>query len=254
MRTSKFTGEQMVHALKQAELGISVEEVCRKMGISTATFYKWRQKYAGVGPSELRRVRQLEEEGRKLKQIVANLSLDKAMLQHIVQKSLGPSRRRELVAELMSLFGCSQRNAMRVAQVTQGSFFYKPVKKDEAALRMPVNEITSTRVHHGYRRVHVLLRREGHPDTRRVLRQCVAHHPSALLHHPAGLPCPPNTRPDIISPRELCETFTNTTRLICNLPVCDGLASHTGRRRRLFSQSTQRFERWQIRLNVAHAR
>jgi putative transposase len=58
------------------------------MGISSATFYKWRQKYAGVGPSELRRMRQLEEENRKLKQIVADLSLDKAMVQHIVQKEI----------------------------------------------------------------------------------------------------------------------------------------------------------------------
>jgi len=88
MRKSKFTEEQMAYALKQAELGISVEEVCRKMGISSATFYTWRQKYAGVGPSELRRMRQLEEENRKLKQIVADLSLDKAMLQHIVQKKV----------------------------------------------------------------------------------------------------------------------------------------------------------------------
>jgi putative transposase len=86
VRKSKFTEEQMAYALKQAELGVSVEEVCRKMGISSATFYKWRQKYAGVGPSELRRMRQLEEENRKLKQIVADLSLDKAMLQHIVAK------------------------------------------------------------------------------------------------------------------------------------------------------------------------
>ncbi|AKJ30800.1 mobile element protein [Caldimonas brevitalea] len=73
MRKSKFTEEQMAYALKQAELGISVEDVCRKMGISSATFYKWRQKYAGVGPSELRRMRQLEEENRKLKQIVNDL-------------------------------------------------------------------------------------------------------------------------------------------------------------------------------------
>jgi putative transposase len=79
MRTSKFTEEQMAYALKQAELGISVEEVCRKMGISSATFYKWRQKYAGVGPSELRPLRQLEEENRKLKQMVADLSLDKSL-------------------------------------------------------------------------------------------------------------------------------------------------------------------------------
>lgn len=67
MKKSRFTEDQIAFALKQAELGISVEEVCRKMGVSDATFYVWRKKYAGVGPSELRRLRQLEEENRKLK-------------------------------------------------------------------------------------------------------------------------------------------------------------------------------------------
>ena len=86
MRKSTFTDEQIAFALKQAELGISVEEVCRKMGISDATFYVWRKKYGGIGPSELRRLRQLEEENRKLKQIVADLSLDKAMLQAVVSR------------------------------------------------------------------------------------------------------------------------------------------------------------------------
>ena len=88
MRKSKFTDEQIAFALKQAELGISVEEACRKMGISDATFYVWRKKYGGVGPPELRRLRQLEEENLKLKQIVTDLSLDKAMLQHVVANKL----------------------------------------------------------------------------------------------------------------------------------------------------------------------
>jgi putative transposase len=88
VKRSKFTEDQIAYALKQAELGISVEEVCRKMGISEATFYVWRKKYGGIGPSELRRLRQLEEENRKLKQIVADLSLDKAMLQAVVAKKL----------------------------------------------------------------------------------------------------------------------------------------------------------------------
>ena len=74
--------------MKQNELGTSVEEVCRKMGISDATFYVWRKKYGGIGPSELRRLRQLEEENRRLKQIVADLSLDKAMLQAVVAKKV----------------------------------------------------------------------------------------------------------------------------------------------------------------------
>jgi len=88
VRKSKFSEDQIAFALKQNELGTSVEEVCRKMGISDATFYVWRKKYGGIGPSELRRLRQLEEENRRLKQIVADLSLDKAMLQAVVAKKV----------------------------------------------------------------------------------------------------------------------------------------------------------------------
>lgn len=85
MKKSKYTDEQIAFALKQAELGTSVEEVCRKMAISDATFYNWRKKYSGLGPSEVRRLRQLEEE--RLKRLVADLSLDKAMLQDVLAKN-----------------------------------------------------------------------------------------------------------------------------------------------------------------------
>jgi putative transposase len=88
VKKSKFTEEQIAFALKQAELGTSVEEVCRKRGISDATFYNWRKKYGGLGPSELRRLKQLEEENAKLKRLVADLSLDKAMLQDVLAKKL----------------------------------------------------------------------------------------------------------------------------------------------------------------------
>lgn len=88
MKKSKFTEEQIAFALKQAESGTRVEEVCRKMGISQATFYAWRNKFGGLGISELRRLRQLEEENRKLKQLVAHPSLDKAMLQDVLTKKL----------------------------------------------------------------------------------------------------------------------------------------------------------------------
>ncbi len=87
MKRSRLTEEQIAYALKQAELGTKVDEVCRKMGISDATFYKWRQRYGGLGPSELRRLRQLEEENAKLKRLVADLSLDKAMLQDVLSKN-----------------------------------------------------------------------------------------------------------------------------------------------------------------------
>jgi len=86
MKKSKFTEEQITFVLKQADTGTSVDEICRKMGISQATFYQWRKKYGGLGVVELRRLRQLEEENRKLKQLVADLSLDKAMLQDVLKK------------------------------------------------------------------------------------------------------------------------------------------------------------------------
>ncbi len=88
MKRAKFTEEQIAFALHQADTGSSVEEVCRKVGISRATFYAWKKKFGGIGVSELRRLRQLEEENRKLKQLVADLSLDKVMLQDILRKKL----------------------------------------------------------------------------------------------------------------------------------------------------------------------
>lgn len=87
MKRSKFTEQQIVFALKQAETGVAVAEVCRKMGISEATFYNWKKKFDGLGTAELRRLRQLEEENSRLKQIVADLTLDKQMLQDVLKKS-----------------------------------------------------------------------------------------------------------------------------------------------------------------------
>jgi len=88
MKKSKFTEAQIVFSLKQSESGISVQEICRKMGISEATFYNWKKKFGGLGVTELRRLRQLEDENAKLKQIVADLSLDKQMLQDVLKKKL----------------------------------------------------------------------------------------------------------------------------------------------------------------------
>jgi len=74
--------------LKQADDGTAVGEVCRKAGISEATFYNWRKKYAGLMPTEMRRLRQIEEENGRLKRIVADLSLDKEMLQDVIRRKL----------------------------------------------------------------------------------------------------------------------------------------------------------------------
>jgi putative transposase len=86
MKKSKYTEEQIAFALRQAEAGTPVEQVCRKLGVSQATFFRWKKRFGGLGVGELRRLRQLEEENRKLKQLVADLSLDKVMLQDVLAK------------------------------------------------------------------------------------------------------------------------------------------------------------------------
>ncbi|AGG29157.1 Transposase [Morganella morganii] len=86
MKKTRYTEEQIAFALKQAETGTRVEEVCRKMGISEATFYNWKKKFGGMGVTELRRLKQLEEENQRLKRLVADLSLDKEMLQEVIKK------------------------------------------------------------------------------------------------------------------------------------------------------------------------
>ena len=86
MKSSRYSPEQVVFAMRQAESGTAVTEICRKMGIVEQTFYRWKKKYVGMGVAEVRKLRILEEENRKLKQLVADLSLDKQMLQDVLRK------------------------------------------------------------------------------------------------------------------------------------------------------------------------
>ena len=88
MKTSRFSEQQIAFVLRQAEEGTAVSEVCRKAGISEATYYVWRKKFGGLMPSEMKRLKQLEEENGKLKRIVADLALDKEMLQDVIKRKL----------------------------------------------------------------------------------------------------------------------------------------------------------------------
>jgi putative transposase len=88
MKSSKFSDAQKAFIIRQGEDGTPVEEVWRKAGISQATYYAWKKKYAGKMPSEMKRMRELEEENNRLKRIVADLSLDRAMLQDVIKRKL----------------------------------------------------------------------------------------------------------------------------------------------------------------------
>ena len=88
MKASKFSDAQKAFILKQGDEGVPVAEICRKAGISSATYFNWKKKFGGMLPTEVRRVRQLEEENARLKKLVADLSLDKEMLQDVIKRKL----------------------------------------------------------------------------------------------------------------------------------------------------------------------
>ncbi|WP_456776095.1 IS3 family transposase [Bradyrhizobium sp. USDA 4369] len=162
MKASKFSEAQIAFVLKQAEDGTAVAEVCRKAGISQATYFNWKKKYAGLMPSEMKRLRQLEEENAKLKRIVADLSLDKAMLQDVLfKKALKPGRKRELVDKVRSDWKVSIRRACSTLRIDRALYVYKSKRGDQAALKNRIKDVCQTRVRYGYRRVHVLLQRDG---------------------------------------------------------------------------------------------
>ena len=88
MSGKRYTEEQIIYAVKQADAGTAVKEICRQLGVSEPTFYAWKKKYGELGVSELRKLRQLEDENARLRRIVADLTLDKQILQEVVKKKL----------------------------------------------------------------------------------------------------------------------------------------------------------------------
>jgi len=88
MKKSRFTEEQIAYALRQGEAGTPVADVCRQLGVSEATFYVWKKKFAGLGVTELRKLRMLEEENARLKRVVADLTLDRHILQEVLRKKV----------------------------------------------------------------------------------------------------------------------------------------------------------------------
>ena len=160
MKASKFSEAQIAFVLKQAEGGSAVAEVCRKAGISEATFYNWRKKYAGLLPSEMKRLRQLEEENGKLKRIVADVRQGHAA-GRALKKALRPGRKRELVDKVRIDWKVSIRRACSTLRIDRALYVYKSKRGDQAALKGRIKDICETRVRYGYRRVHVLLQRDG---------------------------------------------------------------------------------------------
>ena len=88
MSGKRYTEEQIIFAIKQSDSGTPVKDICRQLGVSEATFYAWKKKYGGLGVSELRELRQLRDENTRLKRLVADLTLDKHILQEVLSKKV----------------------------------------------------------------------------------------------------------------------------------------------------------------------
>ncbi|XHS79314.1 IS3 family transposase [Burkholderiaceae bacterium UC74_6] len=160
MKKSRFTEEQIIGFLKQAEAGMPVKELCRQGGFSDATFYKWRAKFGGMQATDAKRLRDLEGENAKLKRLLAEAHLDIHALKDVFRrKALAPQVRRAAAAKMIEQHHLSERRACRLVGLSRDSYRNPPVV-DEATqqLSAKIVEIAQVRRRFGYRRIHDLLR------------------------------------------------------------------------------------------------
>lgn len=171
MKKSRFYEEQIAMALRQVEAGAPVVEICRSLQITEQTLYRWKKKYRGLGTPEIRELRQLREENKNLKQLVADLTPDKHILQESLKKVLKPGERRLWVEWAWVAYQVSVRRACVASGFSISSIVYKSRRSSQEALRGRIRELAAVRISYGYRRLHVLLRREGWPiNAKRVYR------------------------------------------------------------------------------------
>ncbi|MFB0614357.1 IS3 family transposase [Aurantiacibacter poecillastricola] len=162
MKRTRFSEEQIIGVLKEAEAGAKTADLARRYGVSEATIYNWKSKYGGLEVSDARRLKELESENAKLKRLLADAMLDKAALKDLLgKKVLTPAAKREAVAHLQACHGMSERRACSVIDADRKSVRYRSTRDDDAELREKLRELANQRRRFGYRRLHILLRREG---------------------------------------------------------------------------------------------
>ncbi|WP_397511366.1 IS3-like element ISRle4 family transposase [Rhizobium ruizarguesonis] len=162
MKRNRFTDEQIIGILKEHEAGTPVSELCRKHGVSDASIYKWKAKFGGMEVSEAKRLKTLEDENTKLKRLLADAMLDNAALKDLLGKVVTPAAKRKAVAHLMSHHEMSERRACKAIGFCRMTVRYETRRDDDHELRERMKALAHERRRFGYRRIHVLLRREGH--------------------------------------------------------------------------------------------
>ncbi|MEH7911174.1 IS3-like element ISRle4 family transposase [Rhizobium laguerreae] len=163
MKRNRFTDEQIIGILKEHEAGTPVSELCRKHGVSDASIYKWKAKFGGMEVSEAKRLKTLEDENTKLKRLLADAMLDNAALKDLFGKEVvTPAAKRKAVAHLMSHHEMSERRACKAIGFCRMTVRYETRRDNDHELRERMKALAHERRRFGYRRIHVLLRREGH--------------------------------------------------------------------------------------------
>ncbi|MET0116407.1 MAG: IS3 family transposase [Sedimenticola sp.] len=223
----RFSEAQIIGFLKEAEAGVPVKELCRKHGFSDASFYTWRAKFGGMDVSEAKRLKALEQENARLKKLLAETMLDKEALEVALRKKvLAPQARRDAVEEMRSGTTISERRACELVGIYRSTLRYEAKQKAETvALRSRIVELAQERRRFGYRRIHALLRREGHE---------VNHKRVYWLYSEANLPVKRRKkRKGVMVPREPLELPMQRNEVWSMDFVMDSLAN--GRRMKILT-------------------
>ncbi len=161
MKKKRFSVEHIAAILKAGDLGTPVSELWRQHGISEQSYYRWKKLYGSMDPSEARELRQLRDENTKLKRLVADLSLDKAMLQDVLKKILKPAPKSHVVKYLMNRYSFGAKRACQCVRLHRSASYYRSHRDPQTALRQRIRDLAQSRVRFGYRRSLLLLKREG---------------------------------------------------------------------------------------------
>ncbi|WP_110648878.1 IS3 family transposase [Salinicola peritrichatus] len=162
MKRARFSEEQIIGILAEHEAGAKCADLCRKHGMSEGTFYNWKARFGGMTVSEAKRLKTLEDENARLKKLLAEQMLDLAAMKELVfKKVVTPAEKRDAVSHLKQLLGLSERRACRLVGADRRMIRYVPRRASDTALRDRLRELANERRRFGYRRLFVLLRREG---------------------------------------------------------------------------------------------
>ncbi|MEZ5654265.1 MAG: IS3 family transposase [Sphingobium sp.] len=165
MKRKRFTEEQIIMVLREHEAGAKAGDLARKHGISEATLYNWKAKYGGMDVSDAKRLKALEDENAKLKKLLADQMLEASALRELLfKKMVGPAAKREAVAHLQTIMGLSERRACSFVDADRKMIRYRSIRPPETELRGKLRDLANERRRFGYRRLFILLRREGEPS------------------------------------------------------------------------------------------